>query len=197
MNKRNLVIIAFVAVALLQLYVPAQMVAGQEDILITGKEFRFRSAPVDPNDPFRGKFITLRYDANKFRIEDDSNWKYHDRVYVSISADKDGFVKIDAVSKTRPEDGSDFVKAEVSYIVQGEHELNIDYPFDRYYMTETKAPEAENIYRESEADTSQVAYGLVAIKNGEAVLKDVMINDTPIKQIVNDSLESWKESHKN
>jgi hypothetical protein len=51
-------------------------------------------------------------------------------------------------------------------------------------MEESKAEEAELIHRKSQQDKSQVTYALVSIKDGDAVLKDVLINGTSISEIV-------------
>jgi hypothetical protein len=51
-------------------------------------------------------------------------------------------------------------------------------------MEESKAYDAELAYRESVIDTTQIAYGLVAVKDGDAVLKDVMIDGVSIGEIV-------------
>lgn len=66
----------------------------------------------------------------------------------------------------------------------GPRTLTIHYPFDRYYMEESKAYDAELTYIQSQQDTSKITYALVSIKNGDAVLKDVMISGTSIKEIV-------------
>ena len=63
MNKKILLISAFVLVVLVQLYVPAKMIWGREEVLNTGTEYKFRTAPIDPNDVFRGKYINLNYEA--------------------------------------------------------------------------------------------------------------------------------------
>ena len=62
--------------------------------------------------------------------------------------------------------------------------MRIEYTFDRFYMEETKAQAAEDMYRESIVDSSQVAYALVNIRNGEAVIRDVLINGTSISDLV-------------
>ncbi|HMB62545.1 MAG TPA: hypothetical protein VKN36_05700, partial [Eudoraea sp.] len=68
-----------------------------------------------------------------------------------------------------------------------------DYPFDRFYMEESKANEAELTYRQSQRDTSKITYALVRIKNGEAVLKDVMIDGISIRELVKTKEEEYKE----
>ena len=64
------------------------------------------------------------------------------------------------------------------------NKLRIEYPYDRYYMEESKAYEAEVKFREAQRDTSQLTYALVNIRNGQSVLKDVMIEGISIKELV-------------
>lgn len=171
------------AVALLQLYVPVNMILGRESILKNGKQYKFKAAPVDPNDPFRGKYIVLQYDARVARVKDKSIWDNEQPLFVVIDTDKDGYAKVDTILKERPFGTKDFIKAKVDY-VSYDSLVYIDYPFNRYYMEEHKAPEAEKLYVQSVRDTSHKTYSLVCIKDGEAVLKDVFIDDKPVNLII-------------
>ena len=51
-------------------------------------------------------------------------------------------------------------------------------------MNENKASNAEVTYAESMTDEKNKTYALVAVKNGEAVIKDVLINDISVKDLV-------------
>lgn len=185
MANKKLLLITFCVVALIQLYVPAKMIFDSEDVLTTGKEFKFKTEPIDPNDPFRGKYITLRFEENHIEQLIDTNWVANQDIYVELIRDADGYAKIKTISKTEPSNTEDYVKSKVNYYSQfNEKVVYIDYPFERYYMEETKAPDAEIVYRESARDTSQNTYALVNIKKGQAVLKDVFINEASIKTIV-------------
>lgn len=193
MKNNKLILIAFILVALAQLYVPAKMILGREDILSTGKEYKFKTAPIDPGDPFRGKYIILRFDENTIEIQDEAEWEEGETIYVFLSEDNNGFVKISSVSKEEPPASQDFLKAKAGNVFgNGSKKLVIDYPFDRYYMEESKAYEAELTYQRSQADTNQVAYALVSIKEGEAVLKDVLIDGVPIREVVMKERENQK-----
>ena len=75
MKNKNIIIILFLLVALAQLFVPAQMIYNQEDILDTGKLVKFQCEPIDPNDPFRGKYITLNFKENRIKVKNFKNWK--------------------------------------------------------------------------------------------------------------------------
>jgi uncharacterized membrane-anchored protein len=110
---------------------------------------------------------------------------------VLLSNDNNGYATARSVSKTKPAGTQDFVKANISYVSNDTvNNLFISYPFDRFYMEESKAYDAEVAYRESAVDTSQVTYSLVNIKDGEAVLKDVLIGGVSIKEVVRDRANS-------
>ena len=182
MDRKQFVILAFILVALIQLYVPASMIFSREKVLTEGRKFKFKTAPVDPNDPFRGKFITLSFDENTFKIENKDDWANGQTVFVHLDKDGEGFAKIIDVSKEAPA-RVDYVKAEISY-VSVNNELFIEYPFTRFYMEESKAPRAEETYWDASFDEKQITYALVSIKDGDAVLENVLINDIPIGDIV-------------
>jgi uncharacterized membrane-anchored protein len=190
MRNKKLILAAFILVALVQLYVPAQMIFEREQILAKGTEFKFETAPIDPNDPFRGKYVNLQYKNKVIEIQNEADWLNGEDIYVILAKDNNGFAKIQSVSKTKPSDEFSFVKAKVSFVSDdGSQQLTVYYPFDRFYMEESKAVEAEHVYNRSLPDTNQRAYALVKIKDGEAVLKDVLINDISIKDIVNSERE--------
>lgn len=190
MRNRTLSLALFTAVAIIQLYVPAKMILDQETIIADGKEYKFRTAPIDPNDPFRGKYITLSFDENTIKVADAADWVVGETVYALLATDDQGFAKIQSVSKDKPNEEREFLETKVRQITTNEyHQLTLDYPFDRLYLEESKAADAEIAYRESAIDSSQVAYALVAIKDGQAVLKDVLVNGVPVKELVEQNQE--------
>lgn len=185
MHNLKIILTIFILMALVQIFVPAKMILDREDVLQSGVAYKFRTAPIDPNDPFRGKYVALNFSDNTFEMDSDQDWESGQPIFVMLENDPNGFAKIQSVSQEKPSNDEDFLKANVSFISGDKNQiLNIYYPFDRYYMEESKAEKAEEIYLESQIDTNQVAYALVHIKNGHAVLKDVMINDTSIREMV-------------
>ena len=191
MNRKTLILLLFVLVALVQLFVPAKMIIDREDVLNTGKEFKFRTEPVDPSDPFRGKYITLFFEDDMIRVEDENEWIDNETVYVILTTDSEGYAKIFSVSKDVPKDTQDYLKTKVNYTTSnGENELFVEFPFDRYYMEESKAYKAERVHAKAQSDTNQITYALVSVKNGESVLKDVLIDGKSIGEIVKDQLDN-------
>lgn len=183
MTNRKLTLAAFVVVALAQLYVPAAMIFERETILSTGKEFRFRAAPVDPNDPFRGKFIALNYRNNSIVVKSENEWTMNENVYAILTEDRNGFAQIKSISREKPTGTQDFVMAKVGNLIYNDTlQVVIEYPFVRFYMEESSAPRAEIEYNNASRDSTRVTYALVRIKDGEAVLKDVMIDGISISK---------------
>jgi uncharacterized membrane-anchored protein len=193
MTNKKILLSVFILVAIVQLYVPAKMILDREDILNTGKDYKFKTEPIDPNDPFRGKYITLRYEEDMIEIQNEADWVSGEIIYVFLTPDKEGFAKVQSVSKENGTNNQDFLKAKVNYVTSnGSNKLTIDYPFDRYYMEESKAYDAELTYRKSQLDTTEIAYAVVSIKDGEAVLKNVLINGVSLREIVIKERENQK-----
>lgn len=185
MNSKKIVLTAFILVAIVQLAIPGKIIWDRETILETGKEFKFETAPVDPSDPFRGNYIVLDYKENSFNVESTKEWIDGGKVYVILETDTNGFAKISSISRKKPTNDLDFVKAKVDYVIDSKFKkLFISYPFTRFYMEESKAYPAEQAYVKSQVDSTKTTYALVSIKNGDAVLKDVLIDGIPIRDVV-------------
>jgi uncharacterized membrane-anchored protein len=190
MSNKNWLIILFAVMVLAQLFVPLKMIFDREKVLNEGKTFKFKTAPIDPSDPFRGKYVTLNFAVNSFQVNDGESWREGQPVYVLLVEDTAGFAKIIDVAKELPSIGNNWLKARVSYtsVIKDSatttDELYIEYPFERFYMEESKAPLAESMYWEAARDTTKITYASVNIQNGKAVLKDVFIGDVSIRELV-------------
>ncbi|MDB5256034.1 MAG: hypothetical protein JWM14_729 [Chitinophagaceae bacterium] len=188
MDKKKIIFIVFCLVVAAQLYVPAKMVFDRDNILVTGKPFKFKAAPIDPSDPLRGKYIVLNFEATSVPVAQGTDWSYESPVYLELTNDSSGYAMISAAHHEEPSDATtDYILAKVSYFNNNDNTLSIQYPFNRYYMEESKAQDAEDLYRHTAGDSTQVTYALVYVKNGEAVLKDVLVNDMSIKDILKET----------
>lgn len=189
---KKILLVIFVIIVIVQWAVPARMIWQKEAVLRDGKVFHFRTKPVDPSHPFKGRYIVLNFDAGNYtttRLDSAING-YGQDIYVLLGKDEDGFAKVQQLVKEKPGNKVDFVKASIYYVNRYENDsasVRIDYPFTEFYMEEFKAPKAEDIYRESTIDSTQKTYAVVAVLNGDAVVKDVMINDKPIRQVIKES----------
>jgi uncharacterized membrane-anchored protein len=174
--------ICFALLVLLQLWVPAALVVSRENTLRNGVSFKFKTAPVDPTDLFRGKYIYLDFAERGIKLSGKYGWDYQEQIFVSLREDKDGFARIKSVSNRKPTNGDPYLEANARYAASGKDErMNIEWPFERYYMEESKAPAAEIAYNKVTRDTAKTAYALVKIKDGVAVLENVYLDGKPIE----------------
>lgn len=171
---------------LVQLYVPAKMILDRESIVHSGVAYKFKTAPVDPNDPFRGKYISLRFEEDLVEVDTTQSWFIGEAVFALMGTDEKGFAKIESLSKETPIGDKDFLKVIIKYPPYGkkQNQARITIPFDRFYMEESKAYDAEVLSRMSFRDTSKTVYALINIKEGEGVLSNVFIDDVPIREVV-------------
>lgn len=180
MNKTHL-ILAFIVTAALQLSIPVKMIYDSEMTERHGTEFLFKTVPIDPTDPFRGKYITLDYAIATYATND-STFKNEEQIYVVLKKDQKGFAEIASVLHDEPDNEQNYVIANVNHSYGGK--VHIDFPFNRFYMEESKAPEAEKAYDEYSDKKTKPAYTLIAVNEGNAVVKDVIIDGMPIKDYV-------------
>lgn len=187
MQTKKIVLTVFALVIIAQLFVPAKMIFDREQILNEGTVLKFRTAPVDPYDPFRGKYITLNFKDDYFMVDDRSDWSSHEKIYAVLEKDSAGFARISNLKKEMPEGGKLYLETNVDYVSYNEDKVMLDFPFNRYYMEESKAYEAELSYRDSQRDSLSVTWAVVSILDGQAVLKDVMIDGVRIEEVVEKS----------
>jgi len=174
-----LVILLFAIMCIAQLAVPGKMIWDSEWVAHHGTPYKFQTRPVDPSDPFRGKYITLQFLAD--HVYDTASWTSGESVNVVFTADSSGFATIERITREKPQ--GPYLHTTITYVDSG-YEVHIDLPFDRFYMEESKATPAEHVYSDAARDTARVCYGLVRIDEGRAVITDVMINDRSIKDLV-------------
>jgi uncharacterized membrane-anchored protein len=186
MNKTILFIIALI-VALAQLAAPLSVVFKQEDVLANGKTYKFKTRPVDPTDPFRGAYLSLSFEADKFQGDSSINIKMGDKAFATIENDSAGFAAVKGISLEEPNAG-DYLSVRVRWADQRKKEnvkiIHFDYPFDQYYIEESKAKKAEEDYDAANDDKNQLAYAVIRIKEGNSAIQDLIINGKSAKDIV-------------
>lgn len=176
MFKKKYILSVIIA---LQLLIPAHMIVQREVVLKKGELYKFKTAPVDPYDAFRGRYVALGIDAAQVEYKAKSKFAYGQIVYAALRKDVRNYATIVGVSLTPPEDKA-YIKAKAGYMYADK--LRLILPFDRFYMNEYKAPKAEQLYREYSAVNKRDAYIAVRVLNGQAVLEDLYLADKPIAQ---------------
>ncbi len=172
----------------IQLLVPGYMIFEQQQTLKHGELYKFKVRPIDPYDPFRGRYVVLSFEAEQNHIplidqdKDNYNYKRHAWVYANLSRNEKGYAVFDSVTIKKPE-GNNYIRVK-SRFYSVNKKLRVHIPFDRYYAPEHKALAIEtNVQRRSRNNDDEV-YVAVKIRNGKGTIEDLFINDTPILEFV-------------
>ena len=170
------IIPAIVVIFIVQLYFISSPIILNEDLLKNGMPYKFRIAPVDPVDPFRGRYVTLSFRDNQVDVPLNEEWQYDEVIFAELENGKDGYARIKKLLRDRPE-GLNYIKTSVSQISVHDNKKTIflDLPFNRFYTEESKAPELEKRYQQAATDSTKTAYIVVHVKKGDAVIKDMVL----------------------
>lgn len=184
MNKQKFALIGFMLLIVVQIVFVSTIIIRHEGIFKYGKIFKFRCAPVDPYDAFRGRYVAIKIREQDVPCENPSSFSSGEIAYAIITPDKDGFVKFSNLRHKSPDKDEDYLKVKVVGVY--DENVGIKVPFDRFYMKEDIAPRAESVYRHSSKD----AFLLVRIFNGDATIENFMIGDKPIVEFIKEEQSS-------
>ncbi len=179
MKPRNVLLI--LAVATVQLAVPASMLLGRERTLREGEVFHFRAAPVDPYDAFRGRYVWLSVGDMTAPMPTASVTRARNRtIYVSLGRDEAGFAVATRADLARPGTGA-YVRTR-QRIYPGMNAVTVRLPIERYYLPEDEAPAAEQAYRMHSRVGTNPAVVVVRVRNGDLVIEDLLVEQQPIRE---------------
>lgn len=171
----------FIIMVLAQLGAPSWMIYNKKKIAKEGSSYRFELEALDPNDPFRGKYIILNPKNDTFRaIREYAG--ISGIMYATFQNDSLGFAEVKDLSVTKPKtDNYLSVRTHRVFHSDSTASIHIDYPFDRYYMNEHKALDAEKVIQAIVSDSTKVAYVEIKINKGDHVIEAVKIDGIPIE----------------
>jgi len=180
-KNKGLILGLFSLLALVQIVVPLSMISNRETIIKEGVEFKFKTAPIDPYDAFRGRYVWLSIKENEVAVPKGLDLKHGQLVYAFVEVSEDGFAKFLSLTTEKPR-GLAYIKAKSGYVYKGK--VRLELPFDRYYMEEGAAPKAEKIYRQHTSRDKQDAYLTVKIKDGMAAITGLYVAGEKIEDVV-------------
>jgi uncharacterized membrane-anchored protein len=165
-------LLVFAVVGLAQLAVPASLIWKREQTLRHGSVWKFRTAPVDPVDAFRGRYVALEFEVEAEELRPPPDPEQYHTVFVTLKQDAEGFAGIDQVSVAAPV-RDDFIQAQLNG-------NRISLPFDKYWVTERDAPAAEAAYRAQSRRDKQNAFCTVRVFRGDAALEQLYLDGQPL-----------------
>ena len=189
MKKLSLLILGILILA--QFAIPYSMIRSREDILNHGELFKFKTRPIDPADPFQGRYVQLGIDQDYIPYPKDQkpDLQYNTPIYATIETDEEGFARFTRWSREKPPGGNflktrskgqrqDWMPESRKRIYKG---MRLEIPFDRFYMDEAKAPRAERMVRDSTQTTN--CWVNIRLLNGKAAIEDVFAEGKSLKDL--------------
>ena len=193
MKPKTLLLTVFILVALVQLFVPYQMIRKQAGFAETGTELKFRTENrFNPNfngigSDLSGKFIWLKFREDHIKVADKKDWEYIQNAYIEFTTDSAGFAKIKSVTGKKPVNSSDWVRAAVHVDWKDSTRLQIYYPFSNYYIQDTKSKKVESVIKNGLCDTLKTNFLKIKLNENQFVVGDLMIEGIPFKVMIEDT----------
>lgn len=189
------VLLLVIAIAA-QWAVPLSMMSRREIALKRGTIYRFQTAPVDPYDAFRGRYVALSLSTRS--VMTTNIFRKSEAIYLKLGTNANGYAIYEA-AEFRPSKDGDWIRVSNSY---GDHRRNltgkqgggattneaytlyIEAPFDRFYMNEKEAPQAEARYNRTSRSPGGNTWVQVRVWRYIPVVEELYIEGTPVRELL-------------
>ncbi|WP_395735112.1 GDYXXLXY domain-containing protein [Prosthecobacter sp.] len=182
---KTLPFIIFGIAVLAQWAAPLSQIWTHERVLTQGTLIKLKCTAPDPYDPLRGRYLAVRPSQTEAPVPAGMELKQDTQVYAVLTRGADGFATISRLSLTPPESG-DYVRVKSRYVFN--EKAVIDWPFDRFYVNEKLAPEADKWFAEN-LRSAQGITAEVRLLNGRAVLEDLSLDGKPFREILKERVK--------
>lgn len=182
--------IFFGLLCLAQVGVILFQIVTYERTLKEGEVFYLNVLPLDPYDPFRGRYVMLRFEGgNKAPLAKGEMMQVLPKAY-AIFEHTENNDSIKEVSFTKPTRGN-FLEVTVDALKQKGRlvykntkmdpadTVYFALPFDRFYMREELAPQAEKILR---LRSGVQVKAKLRVLDGKGVIEDLMVGETSLSR---------------
>ncbi len=170
--------LVFASIALAQWIAPLLQIWRHERTISHGTLFKFKCSAPDPYDLLRGRYLAVR--PVESSAMPPAGAPMGQNAFVELTVGSDGFAKPGNLSITPPTSG-DYLDVKIRYAF-GDH-ATIEWPFDRFYLNEKLAPQADQWFAEHiRSDKGIVAE--VRVFNGRGVLTDLTYDNKSVLDIL-------------
>lgn len=178
----------FALTVLAQWLVPLAAIRQHEKVLVEGQLVRLKCTAPDPYDPLRGRYLAVRPEASEVKVDKELK-SYRGPGYAVLAIGADGIATVNRIERERPAEGL-FVRVRVRWAYEGK--ARFDWPFDRYYLNETLAPEADRWLAESLRSAKSVL-AEVRVFDGRAVLEDLSLDGKSFREHLKQRLKTTQD----
>ncbi len=177
---KTLSFLIFGLAVLAQWAAPLSQIWTHEKVLTRGTLIKLKCGAPDPYDPLRGRYLAVRPDQRDAAVPAGMKLERGMHVYGTLTPGADGLATISSLSLTPPSTG-EYLRLKSGFVY--ENKASIEWPFDRFYLNEKLAPEADKWFAENiRSDKGIIAE--VRVLNGRAVLEDLSLDGKPFREIL-------------
>ncbi len=177
---KTLSLILFGAVALAQWAAPLSQIWTYEQALAHGALIKLKCSAPDPYDPLRGRYLAVSPSQQAVDVPAGVELQDGAQVYGTLTTGADGLATITSLSLTPPTSG-DYIMVKTRYVY--ESKASIDWPFERFYINEKLAPEAD-VWLAENISTASGVTAEVRVLKGRAVLADLSVGGKSFREIL-------------
>ena len=185
-NYKLILGIVFGVLCLAQIGVVLFQIMSYEKILKEGESFYFKVLPLDPYDPFRGRYVTLRFEnATKAPIAQGQS-KENQSLGYAILEHQENLDSVKEITFIKPQMGN-FLEVNVKNNKLRNIQNNtssmvyFSLPYDRFYMREDIAPKAEKVLR---LRSGVEVKAKLKVLNGKGVIEELLVGEIPLSEYV-------------
>lgn len=177
-SNKYIVLIGFMVMVGAQWFFPLQTIFNKEKTIEEGVSYTFKSSPIYPHKVEKGRYINLNLSLPLIKVENAQEWERGERIFAELTTDSSGFAGISRITKEKPLSG-DYIDAEVGYVLYDEsNQLSVQFPFESYYLNNS---EIVDLLNKGMMDTTMQVLVNVRVKNGDAVVTDMIVNGVSVK----------------
>ena len=181
-NYKLLLGIIFGVLCLVQIGVVLFQIMSYEKILKEGEVFYFKVLPLDPYDPFRGRYVTLRFENASHAPIAQGQSKENQSLGYAILEHQEKLDGVKEITFLKPKEGH-FLEVNVKENRQKNTASTVYFsmPYDRFYMREDVAPKAEKVLR---LRSGVEVKAKLKVLNGKGVIEDLLVGEIPLSEFV-------------
>ena len=168
--KRIIAIAAFSLTAAAMILAVGSRIVASENRLARGEKIKIRIAAYDPSDLLRGRYLALRprgFSQSDLAPASIDALGPNARAYAVLEKDADGFSSIATLSRDEPH-------SLVYLVLSCDASGLLEPPFDRFYLNQEDAPEADGLIRKN---AGKDAYVVAYLKEGGLTLGELRIGE--------------------
>jgi uncharacterized membrane-anchored protein len=170
--------------AFAQWLVPLMAIRQHEQVLTEGSVIKLKCLAPDPYDPLRGRFLAVRPDWDSADAAKGETLIPDQPAYLVLTVGSDGYASAQRLTAKEPADGL-YVRVKTRYHYRGKTPFT--WPFDRFYLNEHLAPEADQWFAENIRSTKGIT-AEVRVLRGRAVLADLSVDGKPMREMLKERL---------